>query len=785
MDIYHFDGNRKLRTEDVAADFVVVGGGLAGVCTAIAAARRGASVCLIQDRPVLGGNASSEVRVWALGATSHMGNNNRFSREGGIIDELMTENLRRNREGNPVLFDMLLMDKVLEEKNIRLLLNTAAYEVETEDSKQDDPAMTMAAETEMETAAGSYDASSAPVRRIKSVTAFCSNSETVYRVSGRLFADCSGDGVLSWLSGVTARMGAEDGETYGEAFAPDVRKYGQLMGDTIFFYMKDTGKPVEYVAPDFALKDVGKYISKLENSCYFNTSHHGCKYWWIEWGGRMDTVHDTEEIKRELWKVVYGIWDYVKNSGKYPQMKNYTLEWVGTIPGKRESRRMKGLYTLTQNDIVHQCHFDDAVSYGGWAVDLHPADGVYAPGSACNQWHSKGVYQIPWRCFVGDEVENLFFAGRIISTSHVANGSTRVMCTGAHGAEAVGTAAALCLKNGFRPAEYAAPEKATLLRVALEESGHFVPGFSETDSGNLLNSATVEASSIWNFRGFKADSFRRLDRPAALALPLCGKIPPFSVSVKAERAAILRAELLISAKVGNYTPEITLDVKEISLNAGESSAIVDFAAEVPGLQYCFLKLCANPDISVGVSEALATGVVTVFNQKNDAVSNNGCQVADGNGFESFEFWCPDRRPEARNLALEFAEPLPLYSTELFLNPYKRPYIATNAWASEPGDGTPSLRLHWERPVEISRLILFFDTDFDHAMETVQMGHPESVMPQCVRNYRIIDGSGRTIFEKNGNYQAVNDIRLDNPVCTDKLSIEFDSPATMFHIIVRK
>ncbi len=580
-------------------------------------------------------------------------------------------------------------------------------------------------------------------------------------------------------------MGAEDREVYGEAFAPDVRKYGELMGDTIFFYMKDTGKTVEYVAPDFALKDVGKYISKLENSCYFSTAHHGCKYWWIEWGGRMDTVHDTEQIKRELWKVVYGIWDYIKNSGKYPEMKNYTLEWVGTIPGKRESRRMKGLYTLTQNDIVSQRHFADAVSYGGWAIDLHPADGVYAAGSACNQWHSKGVYQIPWRCFVGDEVENLFFAGRIISTSHVANGSTRVMCTGAHGAEAVGTAAALCLGNGQSPADYAAPEKASELRLALEESGHFVPGFAESDSSNLLNSAAATASSTWHFRGFRADSFRRLERPAALALPLCGKVPAFSLSIVAEKDTVLRAELRTSTKVGNYTPEKTLDVKEISVSAGEGTAVVKFDAEIPELQYCFLTLNANPDISVGVSDALATGVVTVFNQKNEAVSNKGRQVADGNGFESFEFWCPDRRPEAKNLALEFAAPVELYSTELFRNAYKRPYVATNAWASAPEDRTPWLRLHWERPERISRMILFFDTDFDHAMETVQMGHPESVMPQCVGNYRIFDGNGRMIYERTGNYQAVNDIRLNEPITTDTISIEFDSPAAMFHVIVRR
>ena len=120
MIIKNIAKNRTFTNVVLNADYVVAGGGLTGVCSAIAAAREGLRVVLIQDRPVLGGNASSEVRLWALGATSHMGNNNRWSREGGIIDEILVENVYRNKEGNPVLFDMVLMDKVLTEKNITL-----------------------------------------------------------------------------------------------------------------------------------------------------------------------------------------------------------------------------------------------------------------------------------------------------------------------------------------------------------------------------------------------------------------------------------------------------------------------------------------------------------------------------------------------------------------------------------------------------------------------------------------------------------------------------------------
>ena len=165
MIIKNIAKNRTFTNVVLNADYVVAGGGLTGVCSAIAAAREGLRVVLIQDRPVLGGNASSEVRLWALGATSHMGNNNRWSREGGIIDEILVENVYRNKEGNPVLFDMVLMDKVLTEKNITLLLNTTLYKVD----KSND-------------------------RNISSVTAINSQNGTEYSISGQMFADCTGDG---------------------------------------------------------------------------------------------------------------------------------------------------------------------------------------------------------------------------------------------------------------------------------------------------------------------------------------------------------------------------------------------------------------------------------------------------------------------------------------------------------------------------------------------------------------------------------------------------------------
>jgi hypothetical protein len=316
--------SRQFRQEKLETDLVVCGGGICGVCTAVTAARRGISVVLIQDRPVLGGNSSSEVRLWILGATSHMFNNNRYSREGGLVDEILTENVHRNKEGNAVIFDTVLLEKVVEEPNITLLLNTALVGCEREED----------------------------AKNIKRVKAFCSQTSTDFLIDAPLFVDSTGDGVLSFLAGAPFRIGAEQKSEFGELFAPD-SEYGHLLGHSIYFYSKDLGRPVKFVPPSYALADIENEIPRYKR---FNTKEMGCSLWWIEYGGRLDTVHDTEKIKWELWKVrfqenlfnflvtnilevVYGVWNYFKNSGKFPETENLTLEWVGTIPGKRESRR--------------------------------------------------------------------------------------------------------------------------------------------------------------------------------------------------------------------------------------------------------------------------------------------------------------------------------------------------------------------------------------------------------------------------------------------------------------
>ncbi|MBL7969831.1 MAG: FAD-dependent oxidoreductase [Prolixibacteraceae bacterium] len=739
------------------SDLVVVGGGMAGTCAAITAARSGIKVILVQDRPVLGGNGSSEVRLWILGATSHLGNNNRWSREGGVIDEILVENLYRNKEGNAIIFDTILLEKVTNEPNITLLLNTMVFDLE----KKDDVT-------------------------ISTVKAFCSQNSTEYTLTAPLFCDASGDGIVGYKAGASFRMGAECKGEFGEGFTP-TKEYGELLGHTMYFYSKDTGKPVKYIAPSFALKDITK-IPKFKS---IKTGQMGCNFWWFEFGGRGDTILDTEGIKWQLWSVIYGVWDYIKNSGNFPDAENLSLEWVGTIPGKRESRRFEGPYMLKQQDIVEQTHFYDAVSFGGWAIDLHPADGVFSELPSCNQYHSKGIYEIPYRCFISKDIQNLFIAGRLISASHVAFGSTRVMATSGHGGQVVGMAAALCQSMNLAPADFTEPTKIKLLQDKLNLAGQSIPGLPIDESKNLAASATISASSelVVDLLPFDGEWFD-LKTAAGQLLPLRKGIQySFDVLVDVAADTVLQAELQVSSKVFNYTPDVLIEKQRIVLKKGVQQVPVSFSQTLKNDQYAFLIFRSNPDVKIRCSEKRISGIVSVFNKTNPAVNNYGKQTPPENsGFDSFEFWCPDRRPKGQNLAMTISPALDCFGAQNIVNGLTRPYIRPNAWVADRNDPKPTLTLKWREPKEIRSVTLFLDTDFDHPMESSQMGHPEDVIPFVIRNYRILDESENVLFEASENHQTINHWIPEKSLSAKLLKFEFEHPnpnvpASIFEIYV--
>ena len=417
------------------ADFCVVGGGLSGICAAVSAARGGSKVVLIHDRPVLGGNASSEIRMWISGA---LGDNNR---ETGIVEEIELTSLWRNPDKNYSIWDSILYEKVKFEPNITLLLNCSVCDTEMQDGA------------------------------IASVTGWQTTTQRWHTVYASYYSDCSGDSVLAPLTGAEYRIGREAFSEFGEKTSQETADL-QTMGMSCLIQLRKTSRPSEFIPPDWA-KEIGEDVLRFRTP---HIEHTGENFWYLELGGNRDSIHDTEEVRDELVALAYGMFDYIKNSGNVPDADYWELDWMGFLPGKRESRRMVGPHIMTQSDVLSGGLFPDTVAYGGWSLDDHHPDGFYHVGNP-NVWgETPSPYGIPYRTLYSVNILNLFFAGRNISVTHAAMSSTRVMATCALLGEAVGTAANIAREFALSP-QGVYEEKIHLLQQRLMENGCFLPHF--------------------------------------------------------------------------------------------------------------------------------------------------------------------------------------------------------------------------------------------------------------------------------------------------------------------
>ena len=388
-----------MKNREHNADLCVVGGGMSGLCAALAAARHGIKVVLIQDRGVLGGNASSEIRMWICGAHGE------DNRETGIIEELMLENFYQNPQLSYPLWDAVLYQKAVAQENLVLLLNTSCFDAVTEKD------------------------------RIISVKAWQSTCETMHIVKAHFFADCSGDSILAPLTGAHFRYGREAKSEFNESIEPDTAD-SRTMGMSCLIQARETPYPQKFTAPDWA------YKYPADEDIPFREHDLSSNFWWIETGGEGDCIHDTDKCRDELIKIAYGVWDHIKNHGDHGA-ENYCLEWVGLLPGKRESRRYIGKYTVTQNDVEAGGKFADTVAYAGWSMDDHFPAGINHKSSYPTIFHpAPSPWGIPFRALCSENMENLLFAGRNISVTHAALSSSRVMATCSIIGQAVGTAVA-------------------------------------------------------------------------------------------------------------------------------------------------------------------------------------------------------------------------------------------------------------------------------------------------------------------------------------------------------
>jgi len=423
-------------------DLVVVGGGMAGTCTAVSAARLGLKVALIQDRPVLGGNNSSDVRVHLNGGI----NLPPYPRLGDVVKELDSGNQGNAR---PAAFynDDKKLRVVQDEPNIRLFLNTHAHQVQKKSNR----------------------ITAVIARDIRTSKGLC--------FSAPLFADCTGDGTIGCLAGADFRMGRESRQETGESMAPETPDK-MTMGASVQWYSVETDEPSPFPECPWALQF-------SDESCERTT--YGDWDW--EAGLNNDQIAEIESIRDLSFRAIYGNWAFLKNRSKdKARYANRKLSWVAHVAGKRESRRLLGDVILTQQDIQKQREFPDAFVTTTWSIDLHypdPENSKYFPGQEFKTiCKTPGIkpYPIPYRCLYSRNVENLFMAGRNISVTHVALGTVRVMRTCGMMGEVVGMAASLCKQHNTTPRGVYESHLAELKMLATRGVGKADLGGSASDS---------------------------------------------------------------------------------------------------------------------------------------------------------------------------------------------------------------------------------------------------------------------------------------------------------------
>ena len=718
------------REYDAEYDVIVIGGGLAGICAAIAAARLGCRVALIEQRPVLGGNSSSLIKVPVGGA----GNFNPWAVETGIIHELIIEDLARNpwpAAGAPhfrtsSLWDLLLYERVKAEKNLDLYLNTVALDVIMESKS-----------------------------RIDGVICYQMDSDKWYKFKGRVFIDCSGDGVIAYRAGAEYRMGRESREEFGELLAPE-KPDNATMGSSLLFNARDVGRPVEFEPPPWAAR-----FPSEKDLLYRDHSDINAGYWWIEVGYPYNTISDNERIRDELLRQLLGIWDHIKNYRDH-KAKNYVIYWIGMIPGKRESRRFIGDYILTESDVKKHVLFPDRVAYGGWSIDIHTVGGILAKDKApepsigdprYREYVRVRPYSIPFRCLYSRNIENLMMAGRNISVTHVALGTTRLQATCAVMGQAVGTAAYLCMKYNCTPREVYKKHIKELQQLLLKQDCYII-GVRNEDMNDLARSAVIRASSSAELRFQVGNESHELNVPRAQLFPFSeGRIDSIELMLESKRDDVTKVILHLrkADDVWDFTSEEDIAICESRVPPNSRTWVsfeIQKEVEAKRLYWIWLEPC--PRVYWVHSDDEPTGTVAAYKPAY---------------FERTWIWIHG------SYTMRINPPSRPYEPENIVSGVARPEQWTNIWISDPDKPLPQwIELDFGKPVTFNTIYLTFDTHLNWRDKY----SPFYKAPQCIRDYVIyhLDDHGfwRKLITMRGNYHR-HRIHKFKPVTSSKLRIE--------------
>lgn len=752
-------------------DFVVIGGGLAGLCCAIAAARKGVKTAIIQDRAVFGGNSSSEIRVVPFGSA----NFNAWARETGIIEEIILEDRAHNHvdffEHGMINrnYDMVLFEWVKREPHLTYFLNTSVRGVHSEPVNADDPA---------------------GLRQIVAVHGSQLGSEKELVFYARQFADCTGDGTVGFLAGSDWRIGREARSEFDEPMAP-ITADDVTMGATITMRALDIGRPTPYNPPPWVtIYKTEEEIGPERKVAHIKRPLYG-GYWWLEVGyPPYHQIDQTDETRDELLSHVLGVWNWIKNYSPDKDLaKTYVLDWIGVVPGKRESRRLMGDVIVAEKDVHRDQQWPDRICIAGWTIDLHIEGGILnkdEPGELSyiddhyNHYIRLIPFTLPLRAFYSQKVENLWMAGRNISVTHVAMGATRVQEIHANQGQAVGVAAAYALRCNLTPRQAAQPDDTHVQHIQqelLRDDMHIL-GVTNQDPHDLARRAHVTATSDVPLSfGAPLDRFVPLDIPRGIVVPIThDRIDRVEFFLNNTRAEAVELELSLHA-VTTIWDNATGDLLKTAAftvpahSQGWVPVAVD-AITTPNHPYR-ISLSQADGVSWAQSKHHPTGTVA----QGLRVSPGGCEPKnrhvvnlrpDALALPPFEKWIQDK---SIGYALRITPTPRPYAAVNVNNGAAWPEMLPNLWVSDPAQPLPQhVVLDFGQPRTFDRVLVAFDTNLN--LTYTKFGAFWRA-PQCARHWRLyaeIDGAWQQIYEETDNYQRRRDVQ-HAPVTTPRLKLE--------------
>jgi len=730
-------------------DVLVAGGGLAGVSAALATARLRCKTALVQDRPVLGGCSSSEVRVNIGGS----GRFNPWGRETGIIEELFTE-WRSQASGKASstnidsTWDLVLYDKAKREANLFLFLNTSVRKAVVDDGV------------------------------IRQVICEQLGTEKTLHLQADIFIDATGDGTLAFEAGAETRIGREAQDEFAESLAP-AKGDGYTMGASLLFHAHDAGCPVSFNpppwSPDFPSDE------DLPFRIHDNVKQG---YWWIEIGNPpFNPIEDNERIRDELLRQLLGVWDHIKNHGDH-KAENLVLDWIGMVPGKRESRRIIGDYVLTENDVKKVPLFPDRVAYGGWYIDVHTPGGILAldkppePSFCGDSTVVKTClpprpYSVPFRCLYSKNIKNLMMAGRDISVSHIALGSCRLMGTCAVTGQATGVAAAVCKKHEKYPRQVHEEHIKELQQLLLKQDC-YIPKVKNTDQKDLAREAIVTASSSATLR------YQEHDGKTVINPGVGGGIHAYNAQEGGKKELNARRSQLfpisedridsVSLLLESHRSEPT----ELTLGLRNAEDVWDFDqkedicrvnASLPPYSVKWVKFQLNQSVSphrfYWVYLEPMEGVFWHCSARPPLGTTSGRRILD--------IWKRDKIA----YAFRVDPPSRPYEPENVLSGVTRPEKWTNAWVSDPCTSFPQyLDLDFGKEVTFNSVYLTFDTNLNLVYKYIPRFFRA---PECVKDYELFywkKGKWDSLVKVQGNYERrrVHQLSL---VTSEKLRLQIN------------